>query len=197
MSPEIKRKALHLTAGAVPLLLIPTTWEYALGPLCIFTGLNVLLDIYRQRFPFLARTYAYFFANILREHEKKTGLTGSTYFFLSLTFAYVLFVLVLTVPVRYLAVIYTGFMAGDAAAALIGTSFGRIRLLGSKTLEGTLAFVAASWIATFWILPQAVHLVFLASTLLALSELILVTIDDNCFAPLIVFSIFYILGFTG
>ena len=39
----------------------------------------------------------------------------------------------------------TVMLTGDAAAALIGRRFGRIRLVNGKSLEGTIAFVTAGY----------------------------------------------------
>jgi dolichol kinase len=95
--------------------------------------------------------------------------------------------------VQYIVLAYTGFMTGDAAAALIGTKLGRIRIRGSKTLEGSLAFLAASVLSTAWIMPGRWILLFLSAAGLTLAELVLTRVDDNFYAPLLLTLAFVLL----
>jgi len=191
MRLETKRKSLHLVGAVIPLLLIYVPWQAGLGALTAFSLLNAAIDIFKDRFAPLGKLYGFFFGDILRDHEKKGGFTGSTCFFTSLTIAYGAFVLMLAMPVQFLAVIYTGFLIGDAAAALAGQAFGKRVIYNNKTLEGSLALILVSFTATFWIIPDSLHLVLFASVLLAVVELLLTTLDDNFFAPLMVTAFFY------
>lgn len=191
MNQELKRKSLHIIAAAVPVLLIYPSWKVVLLPLAVFTILNIFIDLFKKKIRLLDQTYQFFFGDILRDHETKGSLTGSTYFFISLTFSYVFFGVVLSMPIRFLATIYTGFMIGDASAALVGKNFGRLKIFNNKTLEGTLAFWAASCVSTFWIMPGSIHYIFLFSMILAVTELVLIKLDDNFFVPLITVIILY------
>lgn len=192
MHPELKRKSLHVIAAAVPLVLIHIPWQIALWPLVLFTLVNIFIDKIKRKNTLLAKIYKYFFGDILRDHEKKGSLTGSTYYFISLTICYSFFCVVLSMPVYYLAVIYTGFMIGDAAAALVGKSLGKTFIFQNKTLEGSLAFVLASFASTAWIVPHNLHLVLLCALMLCIIELYMVVLDDNFFVPFLVTTIFYI-----
>ncbi|MFO7912295.1 MAG: hypothetical protein R6V15_09065 [Desulfotignum sp.] len=191
MKGEIKRKSLHLAAAAVPVALIHVPENIAVIPLVIFALLNILMDRFKNQLPPLGRIYTFFFNDILRDHEKKGGFTGSTCFFASLALSYAVFCVGLSMPVQWLAVIYTGFMLGDAAAALAGKHMGSIVIFNGKTVEGSLAFVVVSFASTFWIMPDRIGLVFFASVMLCAAELILVHLDDNFFAPLFVMMVFY------
>lgn len=193
MNPEIKRKSLHIIAAAVPVLLIHVPREMAIFLLPLFTILNVLMDIFKQRLDLLGKVYQYFFGDILREHEKTGSLTGSTYFFLSLTLSYVLFGVLFSMPLSLLAVIYTGFMIGDAFAALVGKRFGKRKIFNNKTIEGTLAFWVACSISTVWIMPDKIHYILFSSTILAGIELFIINLDDNFFVPLMATAVLYIL----
>ncbi|MFP4258085.1 MAG: diacylglycerol/polyprenol kinase family protein [Desulfovermiculus sp.] len=190
MHQELKRKSLHLIAAAVPLALIHISWQIALLPLILFTLVNIIIDKCKQKYRFLADIYGYLFGDILRDHETQGSLTGSTYYFISLTFSYTFFCILLDMPVHYLAVIYTGFMIGDAAAALVGKSLGKTLIFKTKTLEGSLAFVVASFVSTAWIVPDSLYMVFLIAILLCVTELYLVVLDDNFFVPLLVTTLF-------
>jgi dolichol kinase len=191
MKGEIKRKALHLAAAAVPVALIHIPEKTAAVPLAVFALLNVLMDRYKTRLVPLGRIYDFFFHDMLRDHEKKGGFTGSTCFIVSLALSHAVFCVWLSMPVPYLAVIYTGFMLGDAAAALTGKHIGRIVIYNGKTLEGSLAFVAVAFASTVWIMPHRTGLVFLISMGLCAAELFMVNLDDNFFAPLFVTLVFY------
>ena len=189
LDPEIKRKSLHLVAAAVPLavMYLPAAWAlYCLAALAALSG---GVDILKYRLVLLGRVYTYFFGSILREHEKKGALTGATYFFFSLLLAQAVFVHIAGLPAQLIAVVYTGFMVGDAAAALTGKRWGRVRLHHTKTLEGSLAFCAAALASTFWIMPGQIHCPLLSALLLSLSELMIVKLDDNFFVPLIVLTV--------
>ncbi|MFO7878207.1 MAG: hypothetical protein R6U55_16695 [Desulfovermiculus sp.] len=192
MHQELKRKLLHLIAAAVPLALIYISWQIVLWPLVLFTLINIFIDKFKRKNRYLAKIYGYFFGDILRDHERRGSLTGSTYYFISITFSYSLFCVLLSMPARYLAVIYTGFMIGDAAAALVGKSMGKTFIFKNKTLEGSLAFVFASFASTAWIVPHTLHLVLLCALMLCITELYLVVLDDNFFVPLLVTIIFYL-----
>jgi dolichol kinase len=194
MKGEIKRKTLHLAAAAVPVALIHIPPETAAVFLLFFALFNVLMDRYKTRLTSLGRIYDFFFHDMLRDHEKKGGLTGSTCFLVSLAFSHTVFCLWLAMPVSCLAVVYTGFMLGDAAAALAGKHFGRIVLYNGKTLEGSLAFVGVAFASTIWIMPHRAGLVFLISLGLCAAELVMVNLDDNLFAPLFVTLVFYSTG---
>ena len=82
---------------------------------------------------------------------------------------------------------------GDPMAALVGRRFGRTRLRGERTLEGSLAFLVSGWLvallalATFY--PEiALWRCFLtagaAATLGAAAELFSFRLDDNLTIPL-------------
>lgn len=193
MHQELKRKSLHVIAAAVPLVLIYIPWQIALWPLVFFTLISIFIEKIKSKSSFLINAYEYFFGEILRDHEKKGSLTGSTYYFMSLTISYIFFCLVLGMSVHYLAVIYTGFMIGDAAAAVVGKSLGKTFIFHNKTLEGSLAFILASFASTAWIVPHTLHLVLFSALLLCIIELYLTVLDDNFFVPLLVTIIFYLL----
>jgi dolichol kinase len=89
-----------------------------------------------------------------------------------------------------LAVMVLAF--GDPAAALVGRRWGRIRLLNGRSLEGSLTFVAAGWVAAFGAIVLlfgevgvgAAALMALAGAVVgAVAELVSRKIDDNLSIP--------------
>jgi len=81
---------------------------------------------------------------------------------------------------------------GDPAAAVFGRRFGRTQLVHGRTLEGTLAFIAASMAATFAAVSlgypyppgQALVVAQAASVAGAVAELVSLRVDDNFTVPL-------------
>ena len=114
-----------------------------------------------------------------------------------------LILVALTAPLSACAVSLAVLGVADPAAALIGRRFGRTRLRGSKTAEGTLAFAVAGSVAAFGVLsyfhPEiapatATAMAVGASSLSALAELFSgdieifgrkVHIDDNFIIPVV------------
>jgi dolichol kinase len=81
---------------------------------------------------------------------------------------------------------------GDPAAGWIGRAFGRTKLVGNRSLEGTLAFVLFAAPASFVVLhlfhPElepgtAVGIAIVASVAGALAELFSNKLDDNFMVP--------------
>lgn len=114
-------------------------------------------------------------------------VNSSTFFATGLT------VLGLSFEPRVIAVAVTVLGVGDPAAALIGRRWGKTKLAGQRTLEGTLAFVAASMLATLVVLrlghgemsAPAMLLVAAGAALpAAVVELYSSRIDDNLSIPL-------------
>lgn len=193
MKYEIKRKALHIFAAAVPIVLIYAPWRVIIAPLLIFTALTMLADLFRTRSRVFKKMYGVFFGDILRDHEHRGEFTGATCFFMSLSLSYIVFHLFLGMDMRFIAVIYSGFMIGDAAAALVGKKFGKIKLVNSKTLEGSIAFFIASAVSTFWIVPAMYFYVLICAMILTIMELIVIKLDDNLFVTLLTTLIVFFL----
>ena len=95
-----------------------------------------------------------------------------------------------------LAAIITGGLVvlgfGDPFAAIIGRRFGRIRLPGGRSLEGSLAFVVAGTVMSLPVLWLAHHLTFgaalgvaaIGASAGALAEVLSGRLDDNFTIPL-------------
>ena len=73
----------------------------------------------------------------MKEREQ-TGVTAATYMLIATAICLGAF----DKEVGALAVLYTA--VGDPSAAVMGQRFGRIRIVGNKTLEGSLAFAVAA-----------------------------------------------------
>lgn len=187
---EVQRKAFHLVGLAIPIgyLFFPEEGQakaILLGAM-IF---GVFIDVFRLSEPRLRHFLNSLIGAIMRPHER-TDLLGSTCLLISSTMTALIFPKSVAVAALCLLI------GGDTAAALIGKRFGRIRIFGSKTLEGTLAFLATGIILSagvslagqrFW--PEVQGLSLSAGTIGALVgalvEAVPFPIDDNFAVPII------------
>jgi dolichol kinase len=136
---ELRRKALHLGALALPLLVLVLGRD-ALWLLVPFAVVAVAGDVARARWP-PARTWLHrWFGGLMRPEEMPPAggpvvINGAT----AMALATVLCVALVAPPVAAAAVAMQ--QVGDAAAALVGRRWGRTRWPGStKSVEGSAAF---------------------------------------------------------
>lgn len=148
---------------------------FILGPLTL--GM-VGLDLLRIRNHEANRLFLGIFQNFLRTTEYKHRMTGASWVFVGA------FLTILLFPKAIAITAILILSTGDATAALVGKRYGRYPIMG-KTLEGTLAFIAAGIIFTSWV-PGVPFFVKIIGTLAgALAELPKTTIDDNLLIPLV------------
>lgn len=177
---EIKRKSIHLTSLAIPLgyYLTPDswmrTWERFLLALVI---VSLAVEVFRLNHPRTRNAFRHFFGELLRNHEE-ASLLGSTY----LLIACLLTIHLFPKPVAVLALAF--LILGDTVAAIVGKSVGRIRLIGGKTLEGSIACFVVCFGLTL-LMPGVPAPVGLVGALVAtVFELLPIPLDDNFRIPL-------------
>lgn len=201
---EINRKLLHIFSGTlIPagIFYIPLIEGYSpLTPIIIlgvFTVGSIFFEYLRFRNAALQRVFASIGSGVLRSSERNT-LTGSTYIFMS---AFLCSVIFMDHPhIAFIAL--SLFILGDAAAALVGISIGRIKI-GKKSLEGSAACFFLGLLLFFFVYPQIpllldswlgvvpLPLIIIASLSNTLFELFPISfgnrlkINDNLSVPLI------------
>lgn len=173
---ELGRKAIHLTALAIPV------GYYFVGEplgrliLVILTGASFLIEVLRLNDPRIRSFFYIFFGRLVREHERY-NLLGGTYLLLSSLICVYAF----SKPVAVAALAF--LIVGDTMAALVGRAVGRVRIFG-KTLEGSLACLATCLVIG-WIIPGLPWRVMVVGALMAtLIELLPIPLDDNLRIPL-------------
>ena len=201
---EINRKLLHLSLA----LLMPAGIFYlpkisGIGPmvppilLVIVFVISITVELLRFRHPAVQKVFERLFGTMLRIEERRS-FTGSTYVVGSALLCSVLFY---SYPhVSFLAL--TTFIVGDAAAALVGQSMGRVRI-GRKSLEGSLGCFLTCLAMYVWLFPHLPMLldiwsgkvqgliIIAASLSVTVFELIPlkvsrhITINDNLAVPVI------------
>jgi len=177
---EIKRKSIHLASLAIPIgyYLTPDSWmriwERALLASVI---LSLAIEVFRLNHPRTRHVFRHFFGELLRNHED-VSLLGSTY----LLIACLLTIHLFPKPVAVLALLF--LILGDTVAAVVGKSVGRFRLIGGKTLEGSIACFLVCFGLTL-LMPGVPPLVGLVGALTAtVFELLPIPLDDNFRIPL-------------
>lgn len=186
----VKRKLFRMVGFLFPLLylvsglLLEPPWDRApvLALLALFIGVMVWLESWRFRNPKVNRWLFEHFKGFTKEKER-AKISTTTLFLTSALITIVAF------P-RGIAIAALLFLTvGDPVAEIIGVNFGRVKILGGKTLEGTLAgFLACALVG--WPLLLLERLDLDATSLLigagaaAVTELFTLRVDDNFTVPI-------------
>jgi diacylglycerol kinase (CTP) len=154
----------------------------------IVTALLIVvpLDFLRLSQPSLNRAALAVFGPVMRRHES-SGLSGMSYLLIACPFLLFLNVR----PVVTLTLLFLAF--GDPIASFFGIRYGKDRILGNKTLQGTMAsFVVCTVIAGVFyyfnnLMTERLFIVVPLSGLIgALAELIPIgKLDDNLTFPVV------------
>lgn len=178
INTEINRKLLHFVALGIPLGIAMLPHKEAVALFVPLAFAMAAGEILRKRSRFLQNLFLKVFGSVLRQEEKQK-VTGGTFFFISGAIC----LLVFDKPIAYTVMAF--IIVGDAAAAMAGMKFGRLRTSSGKSLEGALASIAACLL--FWILFPGIDFGFalIAAVLTGLLELLPLKIDDNLFVPVI------------
>lgn len=152
---EINRKLLHVFSGClipIGILYIPQIPGASnLWPVLIIGFLlimSIIIEYIRFRVPAIQEVFFSLVGSMLRKEEKKR-ITGSTYIFAS---AFLCTILFFGKPhISFISL--NLFILGDAVAAIVGLSMGRIKI-GKKSLEGSMACFILCFILLFFVFPH-------------------------------------------
>jgi diacylglycerol kinase (CTP) len=201
---EINRKLLHILSGT----LIPAGILYIpLFPGCnrntpvifiaILAVLLMMLELIRFRLPALQKLWFSSMGSVLRAEEDKK-ITGATWIFASAL------ICTLSFPddPAISSMVISMFILGDAVAAIVGQSMGRVRI-GKKSLEGSVACFSLCFIMATVVFPlvprlldswngsMPIAIALSASLSIAMLELFPIRIspkivlNDNLYVPVI------------
>jgi dolichol kinase len=151
-------------------------------------GLFVLLEVLRRQSEWWnERLYHRMFARLARPREAHRPCT-STWYLSGLMIGVVLF------PQHAIELGALVLAFGDPAASLVGKRWGQTKIVGDKSLVGTLAFFVVSvllcagflcWRVTAMPLPDVLLVAAAVSAAGALAELVSTRINDNVSIPLV------------
>jgi dolichol kinase len=150
--------------------------------LTLFIGVMVWLESWRFRNPKVNRWLFEHFRGYTKEKER-AKISTTTLFLTSALITIVIF------P-RGVAVAALLFLTvGDPIAEIVGVNYGRLKIVGGKTLEGTLAgFAACLLAASPLLLLERLDLspvaLLIGAAAAAVTELFTLRVDDNFTVPI-------------
>lgn len=185
-SAEVKRKALHLLALVVPLIMgiIGNTWSIVI--LVPMSLLSLGADVLRARWAWFATLIDRLFGFMMRGEERNVHpdsivINGATWVLVTAA------LLALIFPIRIAVASFVTFMVSDAAAALVGRRYGRFRWPGSpRTLEGSSAFVITAVIIMYLFRDIAFWTGAVAAFVGAAAEVVRQPLNDNIRVPIVI-----------
>lgn len=180
---HLGRKLYHLLGGLGLLSLY-----YLLGRrqalICYGVLIAVVLavDITRLRVPAFNQLIQTRFSSFIRKNEANK-ITGTAPYVLGIALTLLLY----RTDIATAAVCFLAF--GDVAATTVGERYGRTKISGEKSLEGTLAFVAAAVLSGVLLNFAGIHLMhglILAGAIVAAGvELLPLPVNDNLVIPVV------------
>jgi dolichol kinase len=179
LSAEFIRKGIHLFALVIPVgyYLIP----FPVTIICVSVSavISIIIDFSRFNSWKLWHYVAFLLRPIIREHETKGGFTGASYILTTSAICIAIFPKVIAIAA------ITFIIVGDSAAALVGRKWGRHKIIGKKTVEGSSACLISLVLVSFVLpgLPTAAALPGAVAATLA--ETFSGKIDDNLAVPII------------
>lgn len=179
LSAELVRKGIHLFALVIPIGHYLVSVPVAVLGITIPALVSVLIDISRFRNWILWRWLSVLLSPIIRDHEVKGGFTGASYILTGSAITILLF------PREIAIAAITFIIIGDTAAALVGRPWGKHKIIGKKSVEGSSACLISVILVSFLMpgLPTAAAIPgAVAATLV---ETFSGRIDDNLAVPVV------------
>jgi dolichol kinase len=176
-SPELLRKLIHLSNIWIVLLYANTDKATILYILLPLTIVSIAIDLMRHRSPAINNIIENYFGKLLRDEEHK-NLTGASYFLVSSSIVILLFNQLVAINAILILIL------ADTAAALVGKRCGKHMIYRSKTLEGSLAFIATGMLVNILLLDTS-HIIALVITAACEVYASYFKLDDNLVIPMV------------
>lgn len=184
---EALRKATHFVALLIPAIYIVFPQNVAVAIMAAAFVSIAIFEFSRFRNLLLWRVLRPVVGPMIRPKEQNGNFTGAFYILLSGLVAIICF------P-RYVAATAITFeILGDVASALIGRRYGRRKIRGYKTVEGTAGFLVVA-ILIIIVVPEIPYSVGIIGAITAsIVEAISIHRDDNLTVPLSSGLVMYLL----
>lgn len=187
MFAELLRKSTHLSGLILPILYFFFDKPFMLIVVGSITFIAYSVEFGKRYFPKFSKYFFQYLKPLLRAHELEGAITGATYYITGVLLCIIIFDKSIAIACIFFIIL------GDTAAALVGKRWGRTKLIGNKSLEGSAAcFIVCSLITLFLINPivgntGAINLIvgITGAFFATLTELLPLRIDDNLTVPLI------------
>lgn len=184
--PHLERKLYHMVMGIICFSLYAffITRSQALVLLFGVGGVWVTMDVIRLRNPKVNAAALKLFGNLMRREELKS-VSGNSFYILGMLVS----VLFFSKPVALLSVLFLAL--GDPSAAIVGSLYGKHKIIGKKSLEGALAnFVMCGTASLLFALhylnssfEQSLSIGFIGGLVSVTAELLPAPVDDNFTIP--------------
>lgn len=165
----------------------------------LFTAVFIVADLLRLQLPSMNKAVISIFHPFLRESERE-HIAGTSYLLTGV------FIIIILFPKDIVSLTLLFLAVADPLASYFGVLYGKDKLIGNKSLQGSLAaFTSCAVIATVFyfsknLMTERLLIVSILSGLIgALAELIPVgKLDDNLTFPIIsascLWGVFYLFG---
>ena len=174
---EIRRKIFHLVSLVIPLGYLMLERETTLKAVAIAFVVVITMELARLFNPRFRNKIHPFFSSIMRGAEEKK-LSGVTYMLIG---AWVTIYLV-EKEIAIIALLLVSI--SDAAAAIVGTAYGKIHLW-QKTLEGSVAFFTVTGIMMILASDLSLEQKLVGMITGTLVELLPIPVNDNLSLPIV------------
>lgn len=185
---EIARKSIHLSSIWIPFVYLYASRELMLSILIPLAVLALAIDFSRRFFPSLNNLINHYLGYMMRSEEKEQfAFSGAT----NLLAAASLTIVIFSQEIAIFAL--SVLMISDSCAAIVGRKFGKLCLVGSKSIEGSVSFFVSSIMVYYFFnicysfsLPFKLSLISMFASMIVELFAKKIRIDDNFAIPLVI-----------
>ncbi len=169
------------------------SWHMSLQILVLLSAISIFIDLFRQRSDTFNTGVIKLMGFLMRESER-ASIAGTTYLLIGVLIIVAIFPpSVVTLSLLFLAI-------ADPVASYVGVRYGHDKLVGRKSLQGTMAaffvsmFISATYFVSHNMMTERIIIVSIIAGLIgAVAELLPVgDLDDNLVLPVVSSALLWI-----